>query len=148
MPEANVAETSYRHTFSSEVVFGDLDAMGHMNNLALLRLLETGRVGYMVDIGLAGYDELTYVLARLETDFRNQGRFGDRLTCGTRITGMGRTSFTMEQAIWRNDGTVLVRGMSVLVALSPDKATPISVPDRWRQMIADWEQGELEDARR
>lgn len=147
MPEATVDEALYRHRFSSEVVFGDLDAMGHMNNLALLRLLETGRVGYMVDTGLAGYDELTYVLARLETDFRSQGQFGDRLTCGTRIAGMGRTSFTMEQAIWRDDGTVLVRGRSVLVALSPDRATPMSVPDRWRRVIADWEQHELEDAR-
>lgn len=148
MPEDVVGERSYRHRLSSEVVFGDLDAMGHMNNLALLRLLETGRVGYMVDAGLAGYDELSYVLARLETDFRNQGQFGDRLTCGTRITGTGRTSFTMDQTIWHEDGTVLVRGTSVLVALSPDMVTPMSVPDRWRQLIADWERPERGDARR
>lgn len=140
-----VEEGVYRHRFSSDVVFGDLDAMGHMNNLALLRLLETGRVGYMVHTGLAGYDELTYVLARLETDFRHQGQFGDRLTCGTRVASLGRTSFTMEQEIWRTDGTVLVRGRSVLVALSPDKATPMSVPTKWRQAIADWEQSEFED---
>lgn len=145
MPEAIVDELLYRHRFSSEVVFGDLDAMGHMNNLALLRLLETGRVGYMVDTGLAGYDELTYVLARLETDFRRQGQFGDFLTCGTRIATVGRTSFTMEQAIWRDDKTVLVRGASVLVALSEDKATPMPVPDRWRQVIAHWEQPKLQD---
>jgi len=147
MPEAAVDASSYRHRFSSDVVFGDLDAMGHMNNLALLRLLETGRVGYMVDTGLAGYDELTYVLARLETDFCNQGQFGDRLTCGTRIVSVGTTSFTMEQAIWRDGGNLLLRGRSVMVALSPDQVTPMSVPDRWRQLIADWERREREGAR-
>lgn len=125
----------YRHEVASQVVFGDLDAMGHMNNLAMMRLLETGRVGYLVDNGLAGYDELTYVLARLEVDFRDQGHYGDRLTCGTRITGLRRTSFTMEQSVWRYDGTVLLDGVSVLVTLGPDKATPAPVPRRWREHL-------------
>lgn len=137
----------YPHTFSSEVVFGDLDAMGHMNNLALLRMLETGRVGYMVRTGLAGYDELTYVLARLETDFRSQGHFGDRLTCGTRIAALGRTSFTMEQAVWHEDETILIRSKSILVALAPDKETPVPVPARWRRVMQEWEQTALEGAR-
>lgn len=144
MPDADDA---YRHTFATEVVFGDLDAMGHMNNLAMLRLLETGRVGYMVDTGLAGYDELSYVLVRLEVDFRNQGRYGDRVTCGTRITGFGRTSFRMEQSVWRNDGAVLLNGVSVLVTLGPKEATPIPVPERWRRAIQQWERRELEAVR-
>lgn len=146
MSEPTGGETSYRHRFSSEVVFGDLDSMGHMNNLALLRLLETGRVGYMVDVGLAGYAELTYVLARVEADFRAQGMFGDRLTCGTRIASLGRTSFTMEQSVWREDHTVLLRGRSVLVALAEDKQTPTSVPQRWRQLITAWEPGRVGDS--
>lgn len=137
----------YRHRFVTRVVFADLDAMGHMNNLALLRLLETGRVDYMVDCGLASYDELTYVLVRLETDFRNQGRYGDHLTCGTRITRLGRTSFTMDQRIWRDDGAVLITSVSVFVALGPDKATPVPVPDRWREAMQDWEGSDLADAR-
>jgi acyl-CoA thioester hydrolase len=147
MPEAEESRL-YRHQFASRVTFGDLDAMGHMNNLALLRLLETGRVDYMVDTGMAGYDELTYVLARLETDFSKQGLFGDNLTCGTRITRLGRTSFTMEQRIWRDDATVLVGSTSVLVALGSDKATPIPVPARWRELIHDWEQRPLESVQR
>ena len=147
MPEL-AEEHRYRHRCSSEVVFGDLDSMGHMNNLALLRLLETGRVGYMVETGLAGHTELTYVLARLEADFRAQGQFGDRLTCGTRIATLGRTSFTMEQSVWREDHTVLLRGRSVLVALADDKQTPASVPQRWRQVITQWEPGEVEDSAR
>ena len=146
MPEPEEARL-FRHRFSSRVTFGDLDAMGHMNNLALLRLLETGRVDYMVDTGLTGYEELTYVLARLETDFRKQGLFGDHLICGTRITSLGRTSFTMDQCIWRDDGSVLVGSSSILVALGPDKASPIPVPDRWRQVFQDWEHSKLEGAR-
>lgn len=133
----------YRHRCSSRVTFGELDAMGHMNNLSLLRLLETGRVDYMVATGLAGYDELTYVLARLETDFRKQGLYGDNLTCGTQVTALGRTSFTMDQHIWRDDGSLLIGSRSILVALAPDKATPIPVPDRWRKVIQGWAMDDL-----
>lgn len=144
MPDAVEENISFRHRISSRVTFGDIDAMGHMNNLALLRLLETGRVDYMVDLGLAGHNELTYVLARLETDFRKQGLYGDQLCCGTRIIRLGRTSMTMDQRIWRADGEVLIGSRSVLVALAPDKVTPSEVPGSWRQRIADWELTEPE----
>lgn len=134
----------YPYTFSRDVVFGDLDAMGHLNNLVLLRLMETGRIGYMVHVGLAKHDELTYVLARVEADFRSQGRFGETLTCGTRVSHIGRTSFTMEHAVWRGDMSLLASGLSVLVALGADKATPISVPEQWRRVINDREKDTTE----
>jgi acyl-CoA thioester hydrolase len=130
---------SYRHRVGTTVRFGDIDVMGHLNNVAQLRLLETARVAYMVDLGLAGHNELTYVIARLESDFRNQGFFGDELTCGSRMADVGRSSMVLEQRVWREDGTVLLEGRSVLVALGPDKATSTPVPDRWRAKIAEWE---------
>ena len=130
---------SFRHRVSTTVRFGDIDVMGHLNNVAQLRLLETGRVAYMVDLGLAGHDELTYVIARLESDFRQQGFFGDQLTCGSRMADIGRSSMVLEQRVWREDGTVLLEGRSVLVALGPDKVTSMPVPDRWRARIAEWE---------
>lgn len=135
-----MAETreQYVHQISSRVRFGDLDAMGHLNNCALLRVLESGRVEYMVDLGLAGPSELTFVLAHLDVDFRAQAFFGETLHCGSRTSRFGVTRFVLEQNVWRED-VVVAEARSVLVALGPDAASPVPVPERWRSQIAEWE---------
>lgn len=127
--------------------FGDIDAMGHLNNVALLRLLETGRVDYMVDLGLARFNELSFVLARLEVDFTAQGFFANELTCGSRVCRLGRTSMTLEQRVWRSNDTVVGEGRSILVALGPDAVTPVPLPQQWRERIAEWEPGALAGVR-
>ena len=128
----------FGHRVSAKVRFGDLDAMGHLNNVALLRILETSRVDYMVDLGLAAHDELTYVLAHLDVDFRAQAFFGEELVCGTRVGRVGRTSITMEQRIW-GPGRTVAEARSVLVSLGPDAVTPSPVPAPWRERIGQWE---------
>lgn len=137
----------FRHVVHDRVRFGDVDAMKHLNNVALLRTLETGRVQYMVDLGLARFDELTFVLARLEVDFTAQAFFGEELACGSRVSQLGRTSMTLDQCVWRPDGTDVGRGRSIMVTLAADTVTPAPLPQRWRDRIAEWEPRELADAR-
>lgn len=132
------ARDRFVHQITSQVRFGDLDAMGHLNNCALLQVLESARVEYMVNLGLAGPAELTYVLAHLDVDFRAQAFFGETLHCGSRTTRLGVTSFVLEQEVWRSDVTV-AEARSVMVALGPDAVSPQPVPEPWRCRIAGWE---------
>ncbi|MGH3666414.1 MAG: acyl-CoA thioesterase [Egibacteraceae bacterium] len=137
---------AFRHRVTAPVRFGDLDAMGHLNNLALLGLLETGRVEYVVDLGLGTHSDLTYVLASLRVDFRSQAFFRDELVCGSRATRCGRTSMVLAQHVWRPaDDTVVAEAESVIVALGPDAATPIVLPDAWRRRIRAWEPEPVEE---
>lgn len=131
---------AFRHRFTSTVRFGDLDAMGHLNNLSLLRLLETGRVDYMVDLELAAHNELTFVLASLTVDFRAQAFYGDELVCGSRMSRVGRTSMTFAQRIWLHaNGVTVADAESVMVSLGEDATTPVEVPAGWRAAIGAFE---------
>ena len=137
---------AYRHQFTETVRFGDLDAMGHLNNLALLRLLETGRVDYMVDLELAAHNELTFVLASLQVDFLAQGFYREELACGSRMCRLGHTSLSFEQEIWRTtDSVTLGHARSVMVTIGDDAATPIPVPEEWRRRIHAWEPQAVEE---
>lgn len=129
----------YRHLTEFRVRFADLDAMGHLNNLAILELLETGRVDYVVDLELGTHAELTYVLVRLECDFRAQAHYRDVLTCGTRIARLGGSSFVVEHDIWNEGGTTVATASSTLVTLGDDPTRAAPIPDDWPGKIERFE---------
>lgn len=135
-----VGERGYRHLTTFRVRFGDLDAMGHLNNIATVQLIETGRVDYMVDLGLGTHDDLTYAIVSLQCDFRAQGYYRDLLTCGTRCSRLGRTSFVVEHEVWKSDGTTLATATTTLVSLAATDATRSApIPADWRRTIERFE---------
>ncbi len=40
----------FRFSHDAEAVFGDLDAMGHVNNVVFLKWIETARIAYWIHI--------------------------------------------------------------------------------------------------
>ena len=138
-----MARGDYRHLTSFRVRFADLDAMGHMNNIAVLQLLETARVDYMVDLGLAIERELTYALVALQCDFRSQAFYGEVLTCGTRAARLGRSSFVLEHEIWKADDSTVAVGSGTMVTLGEDTTKSAPMPQAWRDRLEEFEQRPL-----
>lgn len=126
--------------YASTVQFGDLDVLGHVNNLTYLRVAQTSRVDYLQQICGAPYNGLTYVLARVTVDFKAQGFYKDTLACGTRVSRLGIKSFDVFQQILRTtDAQVMAEVHSVMVALADDRVTSQPIPDPWRQAIIAFE---------
>lgn len=129
-----------RHRVPLVVRFSDLDPLGHLNNVAVVRMLETGRVEFAHETGMvADPTAPSFVLAALHLDFRAQGFHRDELVIGTGVTRIGRTSLTLTQQLWRSaDGGTIARGEAVLVVLGDDRRSPAPVPDDWRDRLAAW----------
>ena len=92
--------------------WGDMDAMGHVNNAKYLTYCELARIGYWTDVTgdpvMLGTDQAeSLILAEARITYRAPVFHGDRLTVQTRATRIGRTSFTLEHR---------------LVACAPDEA--------------------------
>jgi len=84
----------------------DIDALGHVNNAVYLTYLEellTEAVGPVL-----GDD---YVTARVELDFRNEIRLGDREANGTvAVEHIGGSSVTLGVTLVRVDGRTALEG--------------------------------------
>jgi acyl-CoA thioesterase FadM len=130
---------SFRHKTPMSVRIGHIDVFGHLNNVAVFRLLEQSRIEYSIDVGLVAWNELGLILARVDCSFRSQGFYQDMLVCGCKAVRIGRKSFTLRQEVWRPDGTLVADADTVLVALGPDKMTPAEVSADWRKKLSDWE---------
>jgi acyl-CoA thioester hydrolase len=100
------------------VRFRDVDAMGHVNNAVYSTYLEQARIGI-----LGGLD--TFILARVEIDFRAELRAGEQVEVHSRCARIGTKSFDLEHQIWAADRLV-AEARSVLVGY--DYALGASVP--------------------
>ena len=95
--------------------YGDTDRQGHVNNAVFATLLETGRVevlhgpaGALADTGAS------FVIARLVVQFVGEMHWPGTVEIGTRVARVGRSSVTMEQALFQG-GRCCATAESVIV---------------------------------
>ena len=87
--------------------YADTDRQGHVNNSVFSTALETGRVEllYAPDTGIVEAGK-SFVIARLELDFRGELTWPGEVVIGTRVEAVGRTSFTLVQALFQREQCV------------------------------------------
>jgi len=113
------------------VRFGDLDAMGHVNNAVYLTYIESARIAFLLDLGLVrGLDELGIV----EIDFRSPVRFGETVEIGVRAAGFGRKSFELEYRL-EVESRLAAEARSVCASYDYAKHEATTIPDTWRERL-------------
>lgn len=116
----------YPHRVKDIIRFADLDPQGHVNNAVFATYFETGRVTMFRerDLGI-GIASATFVLVRQEIDFLRELRWPGEVDIGTAVARFGRSSFTVDQAIFNGESCAAV-GRATLVML--DTATRRAQP--------------------
>ncbi len=81
-------------THPVEVRFRDTDAMGHVNNACYVTYLEVARQAYWERLtGDSNYQDIPFILARVEVDFRSPAYVGETLEVGIGVEWIGTRSF-------------------------------------------------------
>jgi acyl-CoA thioester hydrolase len=110
----------------------DIDALGHVNNAVYLTYLE--ELMPVVLEPILGDD---YVTARVEMDFRNEVRLGDREVIGrASVERVGTSSVTLSFDLVRADGQTAAEGRVVLVAWDPEQRRGRPLTESERQALA------------
>lgn len=108
----------------------DTDALGHVNHSVFLSYLEEGRDTFYLEV-LAS--EPSYVIVRLEIDFRAEVRYEDRqVLVRIEVERVGRTSLTTKETVLNSAGEVAAtaRVVSVLWDGTLRKAIPFGAEAR------------------
>ncbi|MGB2874819.1 MAG: thioesterase family protein [Gaiellaceae bacterium] len=124
----------FRHR--EPVRFRDVDAMGHVNNAVFLSYIESARIAFLLDLGLAtGLEDMSIIVARIEIDFRAPVRFGAEIEIEVETSRFGDKSFDLDYVL-RVDGQVVAEAKSVLVGYDYERRQTISIPSEWRERLA------------
>jgi acyl-CoA thioester hydrolase len=130
-----------------QVLWGDQDSFGHVNNTVFLKWCETGRVLYLERAGMWRMIESQGkgpILVSISCDYRRQVTFPDTVQVGSRVTKIGNSSFRMEHAVVSlAQNAVVAESDSTMVFLEYEHNTPLRVPDDIREAFDRIEGGAL-----
>ena len=85
--------------------YADTDRQGHVNNAVFATMLETGRVELLYSPPLHD-EECAFVIASLRLDFHSEINWPGRVDIGTRVVSLGKSSLTLDQALFQNNNCV------------------------------------------
>lgn len=108
----------FRHVVPIEVRFRDLDVFGHVNNAVIFTFIEAARIRFLVDLEIrspqANWDDLAFILAHINCDFKKPIFYRQMVEVGTRVTEISRSSMKLEHRI-EADGELAAEGYGILV---------------------------------
>lgn len=133
-----------------DLVWGDMDAFAHLNNVQYFRYFESARIRYFETTGVVAPGETMIVgpiLASTGARFKAPLEYPDRLRVGARVVGIEADRFHMRYAIASGKlGRVAAEGESVVVAFDYPAGRKCAVPEAWRKRIEEVEGREFPPA--
>jgi acyl-CoA thioester hydrolase len=130
---------SYPLTQSIRINWGDMDALGHVNNTIFIRWFEVARMGLFE--ALTGPVSLTQgvgpILASVTCDYLRPVVYPGTVVVGTRVAKLGNTSFTLEHGLWLEGApeALQARGQSVVVLVDYASGTKTPIPGPVRERL-------------
>ena len=129
----------YVHWETVEVRWGDMDALGHVNNARYFTYCETARMSLFEALELSRFrtePRLGVGLVHASLDFKQQVRFPANIEVGQRVARIGGSSFTLEYGLYREGTALLVAsGSAVVVWMDFEAGEALALPETLRSTI-------------
>lgn len=120
------------------VLWGNQDLFGHVNNAVYMRWFESARVAYW-EQGMRRImqpNDWGPILASVTCHYRLQLNFPDTVHIGARITQLGRTSLTMEHAVFSEQlQKIAADGTSIVVVFNYKSQRPTRISPELQAVI-------------
>lgn len=118
------------------VQWGDMDALGHVNNTRFFLWFESARMALFEKIGVAGVrSTASPILATTTCNYLAPLYYPAKLRVSARCTNVGETSMTMAYEVASGE-RVHARGSAVAVLVDYTTQAKVRVPDEIRAAIA------------
>ena len=129
----------YKFHHADHVRWGDMDALGHVNNNAIGVYFESARVAMLDALGLGVSDDsdrpANVVIAKITIEFKAELHYPNAITVGLGIRRIGGASMTIEGALFAGERLIATH-QAVIVLIDSATRKPTPLPDRWRDAMA------------
>lgn len=113
--------------------FDDLDFQGHINNVAVVVLLQEARVDFNRQVGLRGdMAGLRIMAAGFTVEYAGELRYPEPVETASGVLAVGRTSFTLGQVMLQKD---MPKAYSEATLVFADDSGPAAIPDAIRRRL-------------
>ena len=130
----------YSFWWPETVRWGDMDAMGHVNNITYFQYMETARVAFFERLGWGsrdmGADRGGPVVVSQTFNYRQQLHYPADIEIGIACTELRRRSYVLSYGIFRKGSDeVIGNGSTVLVWMDYAQGKAVDVPAKIRELF-------------
>ena len=120
-------------TFEMAVRFDDLDVLWHVNNVAIIALLQEARVHFNREMALPAPGEgLRTVVGAMNVEYAGEITYPGTVQVHSGILGIGRSSYTFAQLIRQNGQSAVYSQITMVIT---NATGPAPIPEALRQAI-------------
>ena len=123
------------HTTAIKMRWGDMDALGHLNNTYYFRYMEQARIEWLDSLAAPiEPGKIGPVIAHIACDFKQELVYPATVLVKTFATHVGRSTMTAEldSFLQHDAATIYATGHAVLVWVDYEKGGSIAIPQAVR----------------
>ncbi len=124
--------------FEVQIDWSEVDAFGHINNLAIMRYVQSTRVHAMEHIGMMQHHATTGIgpiLATTSCQFKKQLYYPGTVTIFAKIDHIKTTSFQMNHIVMNEAQEIVAEAHDVLVVFDFNKNSKCPIPPSFRDKL-------------
>ncbi len=123
-----------------DVQWGEMDALGHVNNANYFKYFEAARIQYFekMSVGeITNTSETGPILATISCQYKRAVSYPDQLTVAISVVKIGNTSLQMDYQVYSKqlDG-IAATGSSVVVWINYGSGEKIAITDAMKRKIS------------
>lgn len=124
---------AYPHHEIIQTRFQDLDVLGHINNVGMAAILESGRVRFNQTVGLDAWRAAQrWLVAQVIINYLGEGHFPADVTVSSGIGPIGTRSWTILSTAFQHD--VPIATCDTVVVMSSEGGLT-ALPDEYRAAL-------------
>ena len=135
--------TNFPVVIQLPILWGEMDAFEHVNNVVYFRWFESARIAYFEKIGFSGMRDTSGIgpiLGSTRCHFRIPLAYPDTISVGARVTEIRSDRFTMEYVVVsRAHNATAAEGDGVIVAFDYRENKKAELPGEIKKRIEEFE---------
>jgi len=118
--------------------WSEIDVLGHINNLAILKYIQAGRVKYLESVGLLPIKpekRTGPIIASTTCQFRKPLFYPGKVTVFSKVDLVKNTSFRIRYELLNEDAEIVAEAHDIIVFFDFDKNTKLILPEDIKDKI-------------
>lgn len=139
--QAENAPAVFHHHVAVQIRFNDVDGYGHVNNNSYFAYYDLGKEDYLRKVLSANYSsaDVVPVIANINADFFLPIFHGDDIEIETRVSHVGKKSFTLHQRAINKKNVIVCQCQTIMVCFNLKTQESVEVPEKFRASILAFE---------
>lgn len=125
----------YPVIYAQNVAWGDMDALGHVNNAMYYRYIENARLAYLGALDLLN-ERVSTVVSSNQCRYLKPVVFPDHLKVAARIEEIRNSAFRMHYLLWsEQQQSIVATSEAVIVCIDKNTLQKTEIPQYIREKI-------------